>query len=139
MRTFLEYYQRRIQPQIETIDIFLKTEEPPYAHAAVAEVLGVSAKVLAERLAAEQLACITKGVFFRLLQEGEEPLCGMLRRAIACGLPKRYTPELIAYIYDLPLAAVRAAAEKTGLSSCQEEDLPTLFSQIMLCETQYPR
>lgn len=134
MRTFLEYYRRQIQPQIEMIDVFLKAEEPPYDTAAVAAVLGLSAEALAERLAAEQLACITKGVFFRLLQESENPLGGMLRRAVACGLPAWYTPETAAYVFDLPLALVEKAAEKIGRSSFSEQTLPALFSEIMLCD-----
>lgn len=134
MRTFLEYYRRSIQPQIEMIDIFLKTEQPPYDKTAVAEVLGVSAEALTARMQKEHLACITKGIFFRLLAEGENPLGGMLKRVVACGLPERYTPEAAAYVFGLPLAAVREAAEKTGRSSFSEETLPTLFSEIMLCE-----
>ena len=50
MRTFLEYYRRSIQPQIEMIDIFLKTEQPPYDKTAVAEVLGVSVEALTARM-----------------------------------------------------------------------------------------
>lgn len=137
MRTFLDYYRRKLQPQIEMIDLFLKTEEPPYTQAAVATVLGLSVAAVAERMRAEQLACITRGVFFRLLQESELPLGKMLQRAVFCGLPQEYTPQTVAYIFGLPLSAVAAAAEKTGLSSCKEKELPALFSQIMLCETQY--
>lgn len=82
MRTFLEYYRRSIQPQIEMIDIFLKTEQPPYDKAAVAEVLGLSAEALTARMQKEHLAYITKGIFFRLLAEGENSLGGMLKRAV---------------------------------------------------------
>ena len=124
MRTFLEYYRRSIQPQIEMIDIFLKTEQ----------VLGLSAEALTARMQKEHLAYITKGIFFRLLAEGENSLGGMLKRAVACGLPERYTPETAAYVFGLPLAAVREAAEKTDCSSFSEETLPVLFSEIMLCE-----
>ena len=86
MRTFLEYYRRSIQPQIEMIDIFLKTEQPPYDKAAVAEVLGLSAEALTARMQKEHLACITKGIFFRLLVESENPLGGMLLYTRSCGV-----------------------------------------------------
>ncbi|MGN1230547.1 MAG: hypothetical protein ACI4TP_01485 [Anaerotignum sp.] len=137
MRTFLEYYQRKIQPQIETIDIFLKTEDPPYGLAAVAEVLELSCKRLEQLLAEEKVSLITKGVFFRLLQRGTSPLCGMFRRAVACNLPERYTPEEVAYIFDLPLADVAQAAEKAGVTSYTDDTLPRLFSKIMIGETRY--
>lgn len=94
MRTFLEYYRRSIQPQIEMIDIFLKTEQPPYDKAAVAEVLGLSAEALTARMQKEHLAYITKGIFFRLLAEGENSLGGMLKRAVACGRPNAIHPKL---------------------------------------------
>lgn len=139
MRTFLEYYQRKIQPQIETIDIFLKTEDPPYNVDAVAEVLELSSQGMEQLLVEEKVSLITKGVFFRLMQRGASPLCGMFRRAMACNLPERYTPEEVAYIFDLPLADVAQAAEKAGVTSYTDETLPRLFSQILICEKRYQR
>lgn len=139
MRTFLEYYQRKIQPQIETIDIFLKTEDLPYNIDAVAEVLELSSQGMEQLLAEEKVSLITKGVFFRLMQRGTSPLCGMFRRAMACNLPECYTPEEVAYIFDLPLADVAQAAEKAGVTSYTDETLPQLFSQILICEKRYQR
>lgn len=139
MRTFLEYYQRKIQPQIETIDLFLKTEDPPYNVDAVAEVLELSSQGMEQLLAEEKVFLITKGVFFRLMQRGTSPLCGMFRRAMACNLPERYKPEEVAYIFGLPLEDVVQAAEKAGVTSYTDETLPRLFSEIMIDETRYHR
>ena len=108
MRTFLEYYRRSIQPQIEMIDIFLKTEQPPYDKAAVAEVLGLSAEALTARMQKEHLAYITKGIFFRLLAEGENSLGGMLKRAVACGLPRAKARE---YAAQMLLGSARLALD----------------------------
>ena len=74
------------------------------------------------------------GITLYFANDGENSLGGMLKRAVACGLPERYTPETAAYVFGLPLAAVREAAEKTDCSSFSEETLPVLFSEIMLCE-----
>lgn len=137
MRTFLDYYRRKIRPQIEAIDIFLKTEDPPYSMAAVAETLELSVKELEQLLAEERITLITKGVFFRLLQRGTSPLCGMFRRAIACNLPESYTPEEVAYIFDLPLSAVKQAAEEMDEAYYSEEMLPHLFRRIFICEKRY--
>lgn len=139
MRTFLEYYQRKIQPQIETIDIFLKTEDPPYNIDAVAEVLELSSQGMKQLLAEEKVSFITKGVFFRLMQRGTSPLCGMFRRAMDCNLPECYTPEEVAYIFDLPLSHVKGAAEKAGVTSYTDDTLPRLFSEIMIDETRYQK
>lgn len=137
MGTFLDYYQRKIQPQIETIDIFLKTEDPPYSIDTVAEVLELSSQRTEQILAEEKVSFITKGVFFRLMQKGTSPLCGMFRRAIACNLPESYTLEEVAYIFDLPLPAVQQAAEEVGEASYSEERLPLLFQRIFICEKRY--
>ncbi len=137
MRTFLDYYQRKIQPQIEAIDIFLKTEDPPYHVDAVAELLELSSQGVEQLLVEEKVSLITKGVFFRLMQKGTSPLCGMFRRAIACNLPESYTLEEVAYIFDLPLSDVERAAEKAGVTSYTDDTLPPLFSQIMIGEKRY--
>lgn len=139
MQTFLEYYRERIQPQIAVLDLFLKTEEAPYTRGAAAAALGISEEALAAEMEKRRLVYITRGVFLLLLREGETPLCRMLGRVLACGLPERYTAELTAYIFDLPQEAVRRAARRTGFSSWTEGELPILFSQIRLSETRYPQ
>lgn len=137
MQTFLDYYRQRIQPQVAAIDLFLKTEDTPYAMEAVAALLQISPEEGAAWMAAKKLSCITKGVFFRFLQEGSSPLCGMLRRLLACGLPQRYTPAQIAYIFHLPLRDVEQAAAKLGESLFSEDMLPQLFAGILISDKQY--
>lgn len=137
MQTFLNYYQQRIQPQVAAIDLFLKTEEPPYAIEAVAALLRISPEEGRTLLAAEKLSLITKGVFFRLLQMGSSPLCGMFRRVLACGLPQQYTPAQIAYIFALPLPEVEKAAEELGERLFSEDMLPCLFGHIFISDKQY--
>ena len=136
MRTFLEYYESEIQPQIEAMDIYLKTEDPPYTVEAVSELLHISAIEGKKILAEEKLACITKGVFFCMLEKGSAPLCGMFRRALACGLPEAYTAEQIAYIFGLDIENVRKAvqetAKKTGTDIFTESMLPLIFEKINL-------
>lgn len=137
MQTFLDYYRQKIQPQIAAIDLFLKTETPPYPKEGTAAVLGLSMGELERLLAQERVTLITKGVFFRLMQRGTSPLCGMLQRAIDCRLPESCTPEEVAYIFDLPLPAVQKAAEELGETSYSERMLPLLFRRIILCEKRY--
>lgn len=137
MQTFLDYYRQKIQPQVAAIDLFLKTEDAPYAMEAVAALLQISPEEGAAWMAAKKLSCITKGVFFRFLQEGSSPLCGMLRRMLACGLPQRYTPAQIAYIFHLPLRDVEQAAAKLGESLFSEDMLPQLFAGILISDKQY--
>lgn len=132
MRTFSEYYETQIQPQIAAIDIYLKTEDPPYAVESVCELLQISEEEGMAFLRKEKLALITKGVFFRMLESGSAPLCGMFRRALSCNLPEQYSIEQAAYIFGLDYAAVEAAAKKMGTGIFTEKMLPQLFKNIML-------
>ena len=81
MQTFLDYYEQEIQPQIAAIDIFLKSEEPPYDSDIVGELLEISPAEWQALLQEEQITFITRGIFFQLLKRGNSPLCGMFRRA----------------------------------------------------------
>lgn len=138
MRTFLEYYQRKIQPQIEEIDIFLKSEEPPYNSDIVGDLLEIPSEKWEQILQEEKISFITRGIFFQLMKRGSSPLCGMFRRAVELYLPEAYTPDVIAYIFDLDTDAVRKAARETGQRTFTDKMLPELFSKIMLDEIRYP-
>ena len=138
MITFLDYYEQEIQPQIAAIDIFLKSEEPPYDMDIVGELLEIPASEWQELLRKEKISFITRGIFFQLMKRGNSPLCGMFRRATELYLPEAYTAEIIAYIFDLPIDSVRKAAEELGRNVFTEAMLPQVFSKISLAETRFP-
>ena len=137
MQTFLDYYEQEIQPQIAAIDIFLKSEEPPYDAEIVGELLEIPSQEWQELLQEEKITFITKGNFFRLMKRGSSPLCGMFRRALELYLPKTYTAEVIAYIFALPIEAVRRAAAELGQETFTDAMLPQIFSEISLAETRF--
>ena len=137
MQTFLDYYEQEIKPQIAAIDIFLKSEEPPYDSALAGELLEMEPSAWKELLAEEGVTFITRAIFFQLMKRGTSHLCGMFRRATELYLPEAYTAEVIAYIFDLPIEAVRKAAEKTGEKTFTDATLPQIFSEISLAETRY--
>lgn len=137
MHTFLDYYQQEIQPQIAAIDIFLKSEEPPYDSDIVGELLEIPSEEWRNLLQKEQISFITRGIFFQLMKRGNSPLCGMFRRAMELYLPEAYTPEVIAYIFDLPIEPVRKAARELGQKTFTDAMLPQVFSKISLAETRF--
>ena len=137
MQTFLDYYEKEIQPQIAAIDVFLKTEEPPYDSDIVGTILEIPLKEWQQLLQEEKISFITKGVFFQLMKQGSSHLCGMFRRATELYLPEVYTPEVVAYIFDLPIETVRRTAKEMGQKTFTEAMLPQLFSKISLAETRF--
>jgi len=138
MRTFLDYYEQEIQPQIAAIDIFLKSEEPPYDEETAGELLEIPPQEWQQLLQEEKITFLTRGIFFQLMKRGNSPLCGMFRRATELYLPEAYTAEVIAYIFGLPIEPVRKAAEELGQKTFTEEMLPQVFSKISLAEIRYP-
>lgn len=138
MQTFLDYYEQEIQPQIAAIDIFLKSEEPPYDSDIVGDLLDIPPSEWQQVLQEEKITFITRSIFFQLMKRGNSPLCGMFRRATELYLPEAYTAEVIAYIFDLPIESVRKAAEKLGQKTFTDEMLPQIFSEISLAETRFP-
>ena len=137
MQTFLDYYEQEIQPQIAAIDIFLKSEEPPYDMDIVGELLEIPSEEWQSLLQAEKITFLTRGIFFQLMKRGSSPLCGMFRRATELYLPEAYTAEVIAYIFDLPVEPVRKAAKEMGQDTFTDVELPQVFSKISLAETRY--
>lgn len=138
MQTFLDYYEQEIQPQIAALDIFLKSEEPPYDKDIVGELLEIPPVEWQNFLQEEKISFITRGIFFQLMKRGNSPLCGMIRRAAELHLPETYTAEVIAYIFDLPIEPVRKAAKELGQKTFTDETLPQVFSKISLAETRFP-
>ena len=137
MQTFLEYYEQEIQPQIAAIDIFLKSEEPPYDKEIVGELLDIPPARWEQILQEEKISFITRGIFFQLMKRGNSPLCGMFRRATELYLPEAYTPEVVSYIFGLEIEPVRKAAGELGQITFTEDQLPRLFSKISLAETRF--
>lgn len=138
MQTFLDYYEQEIQPQIAAIDVFLKSEEPPYDSDIVGELLEIPPLEWRSLLQEEKISFITRGIFFQLMKRGNSPLCGMFRRATELYLPEAYTAEVIAYIFDLPIEPVRKATEELGQKTFTDTMLPEVFSKISLAEIQFP-
>ena len=138
MQTFLDYYEQEIKPQIAAIDVFLKSEEPPYDADIVGKLLEIPSLEWRQMLQEEKISFITRGIFFQLMKRGNSPLCGMFRRATELYLPEAYTSEVIAYIFDLPIESVRKAAEELGQKTFTDAMLPQVFSKISLAETRFP-
>lgn len=134
MQTFFEYYQKEIQPKLMAIDVFLKTEPQPYGIGKVACLLGISREDLHGLLDQEKLAIITRGTFFYLLQIAPTPFCRMFYREVACGMPQRYSPKEISYIYDLDRRAVEGVARRIGRESFSPCELMGLFEEIRVSD-----
>jgi len=118
--TFLELYRHFIRPRLEAVDLFLRTEEEPYAPGDVAELLGTPAP--AEHIGREE--------FLHILFNGESALCCLVRREAERGAPVLYTSTDIAYIYGLAPDAVQRACAELHMTAATALMLPEVFARI---------
>ncbi|WP_317855804.1 hypothetical protein [Chakrabartyella piscis] len=130
MQTYLEQYDTFIAPKLQELDLFLKTTEPPYAVGDIAICLDSSDEEIQSLLQKFGFGLPTKGVFLYLIQLVKSPICKLIQREIACGMPPTYTIEEISYIYDLEIEKVQVAAQNIGKETFTKKDLVHLFSYI---------
>ncbi|MDR1913764.1 MAG: hypothetical protein LBQ68_04675 [Clostridiales bacterium] len=129
---FLELYLKEISPQIQELDIVIKSigiDEPlPMVDASTA--LCITIDELSEIMCRLGISEIDKPAFLRIMKEASSPICRMYQRELEVGLPYIYTPEDIAYIYELPLEDVNQTCERLGLIYITSYTLPDLFCNV---------
>ena len=135
--TYQDYYETILRPQLEAIDLYLKTTPQPYPLKETAKICHISVGEVETLLLPLGVACITKPVFFYILCHASSFLCRLLQRQITTTGPF-YDSARIAYIYNLPEKEVRQALEKMGLFCCTAGLLPALFRQIVISDKQCP-
>ena len=116
MSNLWEVYQKSLAEGLRAIDVFLRTQPPPYAAGAVAGLLGLAperVEELCRELGVEELG---RAGFLRLMQAGESPLCRAFARELERGLPQTYSPADVAYIYGIDIDVVLQACAGLGLT-----------------------
>lgn len=132
MKTFIEQYQNEIEPNLQTIDLFIKTESPPYNAGTTAALLQIPLSELQAIMKDERLTELNRQAFFIIMKNGSSPLCKMFSRELDCGLPVYYTAEDISYIYNLDISTVISAAKSLGVSYFSRPMIYILFRQILI-------
>lgn len=132
MKTFLEQYKKQIEPRIMAIDLFIKTQTPPYSKKTTASLLEIPLEELNDIMSKEHLDALNQEAFFHIMKNGSSPICSLFARELSCGLPAFYTAEHISYIYNIDIAAVSAAAKEMGVNRFSRSMLTVLFEHIKL-------
>jgi hypothetical protein len=128
--TYLEVYETEIAPQLEDLDITLKSMDEPITPAEASKALYISDEELYEIMSRLNINVIDQTAFLKLMKEASSPVCRMYQRELAVGSPYVYSQEDIAYIYELPIEAVNQACDDLGLKQLTAYTLPDLFSCV---------
>jgi len=132
MKTFMDQYIEQIEPKLKAIDLFLKTEMPPYCPKKTAKLLHISKDELETIMTEEHISNITTQTLFQIMKKGSSSICRMFARELERGIPRFYSVEDISYIYNLDICSVIDASKEMGLSCFTEPMLKTLFQHIPL-------
>lgn len=135
MDTFQNYYQINIAPKLKKIDLFFKTEDyktAPITVDVISELLDLDAEEIQSILKKHHLKEVTKINFFLIMRDGSSDICKLFRRQLSTGLNDTYTPQEIAYIYEIPEDIINKAMFESGLHTISVQNLDQLFSYIYI-------
>lgn len=128
--SFARVYTNNIESQIKEIDIFLKATPTPYRPEEVSELLHIDLNDLISIMEKQNIATLNILSFFTIIQTSSSYICQLIQREWKYHGIKHYTPEMIAYIYDLNPDKVHLAFQQSGLSHVDSNNIKDLFQYI---------
>ena len=131
-KSYFDMYQSLISPQLKEIDIFIKCQQAPYSVKAIAKLLQISQEEVMQIMQEQNIIFLDKGGLIRIMKAGSSDICRMFSRILKSGIPKKYLPNDISYIYNIDIDKVLNACEKMGISVFNEHTLMILLSNIYL-------
>lgn len=127
--TYLEHYEQYIEPNLQAIDIFIKTEEAITSDK-VCNLLAIKEKELYELLKNNNIIQLNKITFFHIMTLGSSKICQLFKRELDCGLTPHYTSKDISYIYNLPIEEVEYALDKVDAPAITSQNMKEVFAKI---------
>ena len=128
--SFLEIYQNEIAPQLQSLDIILKSMDDPLTYTEASEALYISETEIKDIMRRLKISVIDQQSFIKIMSEASSPICRLYQRELATGSPYVYTREEISYIYSIPLDIINQVCEDLGLVKLTAYTLPDLFCRV---------
>lgn len=128
--SFDKIYTRNIESRIKDIDIFLKTSTPPYKAEHIGALLHIELNDLYSIIKRQNITTLNMISFFTIIQSSSSYICQLIQREWKYNGIEHYTPEMIAYIYDLNLHKVELAFKESGLDKVTSSNIKELFKHI---------
>ncbi len=129
-RNFWEYYIRNISPKLEQIDILLKTKSYNIPIETVSLLLNISRREVAEIMDKQNIICITSENFLSVMLNGTSYICDILRKELKKNFPQKYSPEDVAYIYNINYNEIKKAFDFLNTKKISSKSLKAIFIQI---------
>ena len=128
--SFKQIYIQNISPKLMDIDVFLKTNDAPYNPIEVALVLGMPTEEVTDLMKEHNIKAITLVDFFTIVSHASSYICRLITRQWKYAFSEDYTPEMIAYIYELNLTKVQEAFKLLGKCYIAPHEMLEVFNHI---------
>ncbi|MDR2650188.1 MAG: hypothetical protein LBB94_10795 [Clostridiales bacterium] len=128
--SFLEIYQTEIAPQLQSLDIIIKSMDEPLSVTETAGALYISETEVKNIMRRLHIELIDQESFLRIMAGASSPICRLYQRELHIGSPYVYTREDVSYIYSIPIDMINQACEDLGLIKLTAYTLPDLFSRV---------
>lgn len=130
--SFLDQYNTNIAPKFQEIDLFIKTGAKKWSVKNAAKLLYISEQEVKKIMEEQNISKIDRHSFLQIMRHGSSEICQLFSRELKRGIPKRYTPPDISYIYNIDLDLILDACQKIGITEFNDMTLQILFSNIIL-------
>ncbi|MDR3238993.1 MAG: hypothetical protein LBT44_02755 [Clostridiales bacterium] len=128
--SFLEIYQEKIAPQLESLDILFKSMDTPLTIAEASQALYISEQEIKHIMREYGIREIDRGALLCIMENGSSFICRLYQRELHVGSPYVYSREDVSYIYTLPIDAVNHACDELGAKELTAYTLPDLFGHV---------
>ncbi len=125
-----DIYISAIKPKIEEIDIKLK-EKRELSIKETCEMLEITEEELKDILKRVHIKKIDYKNIFEIMLNANSYICKIFKRELECGTPYFYTPQNIAYIYDIDEKEVVNAFNFLDLKLITTNQIPLILKQIV--------
>ena len=129
--TYLDMYEREIEPRLQKIDVALKSAKTVRTQEA-AELLDVSEREIEKLMRQLHISRITPAAFVKIMENSDGDICNLFRREVSCGSPAVYTAEDIAYIYGIDPGQVSEAFRYINATEVSAAALPAVFENVVV-------
>lgn len=127
--TYLQHYDETIRPQLEDIDIFIRSKVP-FTTSHIADLLQLNEGEIHSIVKNEAIHQLNAVTFFSIMRAGSSPICSLFRRELERGYHDVYTLDDISYIYNIPMEDLKDASKNFNQNFYNRGTLNQLFSNI---------
>lgn len=129
MNTMLTVYNSKIIPKIKEIDLFIKSNYI-FNTSEVSKILEIDEEEINSILNFLDEKEINRKTMIYIMLNGSSYICKLIKREIERGTPEFYTPEDLAYIYEIDYEKVKNAYKFLELKWALPSQIPCILAQV---------